>query len=110
MAGQAGTTAYRQARDALLSLQGEHDRALAEFRWPDVGERFNWAIDWFDQIARGNDACALWIVEEDGSEQKVSFDAMASAPTRSRSGSKASASGAATTCCSCSATRSSCGR
>lgn len=77
MAGQAGTTAYRQARDALLSLQGEHDRALAEFRWPDVGERFNWAIDWFDQIARGNDACALWIVEEDGSEQKVSFDAMA---------------------------------
>ncbi|HET8983706.1 MAG TPA: AMP-binding protein, partial [Pedococcus sp.] len=77
MAGQAGTTAYRQARDALLSLQGQHDRALAEFRWPDVGERFNWAIDWFDQIARGNDACALWIVEEDGSEQKVSFDAMA---------------------------------
>lgn len=77
MAGQAGTTAYRQARDALLSLHGEHDRALAEFRWPDVGERFNWAIDWFDQIARGNDACALWIVEEDGSEQKVSFDAMA---------------------------------
>lgn len=77
MAGQAGTTAYRQARDALLSLQGQHDRALAEFRWPDVGERFNWAIDWFDRIARGNDACALWIVEEDGSEQKVSFDEMA---------------------------------
>ena len=74
---QAGTTAYRQARDALLSLQGQHDRALAEFRWPDVGERFNWAIDWFDRVARGNDACALWIVEEDGSEQKVSFDAMA---------------------------------
>lgn len=74
---QPGTTAYRQARDALLSLQGQHDRALSEFRWPHVGERFNWAIDWFDAIARGNDACALWIVEEDGSEQKVSFDAMA---------------------------------
>ena len=77
MAEQPSTTAYRQARDALLALQGQHDRALREFRWPDVGERFNWAIDWFDAIARGNDACALWIVEEDGSEQRVSFDAMA---------------------------------
>ena len=43
--------------------------ALREFRWPDVGERFNWAIDWFDAIARGNDSCALWIVEEDGSSE-----------------------------------------
>ena len=77
MAGQASTTAYRQARDALLALQGQHDRAVEEFRWPDVGEQFNWAIDWFDAIARGNDACALWIVEEDGSEQRISFDEMA---------------------------------
>ena len=77
MAEQPSTTAYRQSRDALLALQGQHDRALREFRWPDVGERFNWAIDWFDAIARGNDACALWIVEEDGSERRVSFDAMA---------------------------------
>ncbi len=77
MAEQPSTTAYRQARDALLALQGQHDRALREFRWPDVGERFNWAIDWFDAIARGNDSCALWIVEEDGSDRRVSFDAMA---------------------------------
>ena len=27
------------------ALQGQHDQALREFRWPDVGERFNWAID-----------------------------------------------------------------
>ena len=74
---QPGTTAYRRAGAALPPRPAPHDRALAEFRWPDVGERFNWAIDWFDRIARGNDACALWIVEEDGSEQKVSFDAMA---------------------------------
>ena len=77
MAAQGGTAAYRQARDALLSLAGQHDRALVEFRWPEVGERFNWATDWFDAIARGNEACALWVVEEDGSEQKVSFDEMA---------------------------------
>jgi acetyl-CoA synthetase len=77
MAEQASTTAYRQARDTLLSLQGQHDRALAEFRWPDVGERFGWAVDWFDAIARGNHDCALWIVEEDGSETKLTFDEMA---------------------------------
>ena len=77
MAPSPATTAYRDARDQLLSLSGQHDKALREFRWPDVGERFNWAVDWFDAIARGNDTTALWIVEEDGSEQRLSFDEMA---------------------------------
>ena len=40
---------------------------------------FNWATDWFDVIARGNDRTALWIVEEDGDEQKISFAEMADA-------------------------------
>jgi len=81
-APQAGTAAYRHARDTLVSLTGQHDRAVAEFSWPDVGERFNWAIDWFDVVARGNDRTALWIVEEDGSECKVSFDEMATRSDR----------------------------
>ena len=51
--------------------------AARNFEWPTVGEKFNWAIDWFDAIARGNDTTALWIVEEDGSEAKYSFDDMA---------------------------------
>ena len=50
------TGAYRAARDALLELRGRHADALATFTWPDVGERFNWAIDWFDTVARGNPA------------------------------------------------------
>ncbi len=74
---KASTAAYRQARDTLVALTGQHDRAVAEFRWPEVGERFNWAVDWFDVIARGNTGTALWIVEEDGSEQRLSFDEMA---------------------------------
>ncbi len=73
-ASSPSTTAYREARDTLVSLAGRHDDAVREFRWPDVGERFNWAIDWFDAFARGNDATGLWIVEEDGSEQKLTFD------------------------------------
>ena len=71
------TAAYRRARDTLVTLTGQHDRAVSEFHWPDVGERFNWAVDWFDAIARGNDAVALWIVEEDGSEQQLTFDEVA---------------------------------
>ena len=70
-------TTFRQARDQLLSLRGEHARAVSEFRWPDVGERFNWAHDWFDTIARGNDAPALVIVEEDGRRTASTFDEMA---------------------------------
>jgi acetyl-CoA synthetase len=71
------TAAFRAARDQLLELRDDYDRAFVEFRWPDVGERFNWAVDWFDAIARGNDRPALVIVEEDGSALERSFDEMA---------------------------------
>ncbi len=71
------TRAYRAARDQLLALRGDHDRAVAEFRWPDVGERFNWAVDWFDAVARGNDRPALTILEEDGRATSRSFEEMA---------------------------------
>ncbi|KQS66651.1 AMP-binding protein [Modestobacter sp. Leaf380] len=67
------TDVYRAARDQLLGLRGEHERAVAEFSWPDLGDRFNWAHDWFDTYARGNERVALWIVEEDGSEARFSF-------------------------------------
>jgi acetyl-CoA synthetase len=70
------TIAYRAARDQLLALRGQHERAAAEFRWPDLGSAFNWAIDWFDAIARGNDRPALIIVEEDGTELTRTFQEM----------------------------------
>ncbi len=73
------TAAYRASRDQLLALREDRDRAAAEFRWPDVGDRFNWAVDWFDAIARGNDRPALVIVEEDGTETRRSFAEMARA-------------------------------
>ena len=70
------TTAYRAARDALLALRGDHG-AVAGWSFPDVGPRFNWAHDWFDVVARGNDRPALVIVHEDGSRSSASFDEMA---------------------------------
>ncbi|MEI4277104.1 AMP-binding protein [Klenkia terrae] len=67
------TDAYRAARDQLLALRGEHARAVAEFAWPDLGDRFNWAHDWFDAYARDDQGTALWIAEADGSEARYTF-------------------------------------
>ncbi|WP_169987001.1 AMP-binding protein [Microbispora sp. H10836] len=77
MSETTGTNAFREARDLLLRLREDPERAAREFAWPGFGDRFNWATDWFDVIARGNDRTALWIVEEDGSERRYSFDEMA---------------------------------
>jgi acetyl-CoA synthetase len=70
------TGRLRAARDTLLEHRTDAAAATDAFRWPDVGPHFNWAVDWFDEIAIGNESTALWIVEEDGSETKVSFDEM----------------------------------
>lgn len=71
------TDSYRAARDQLLAWRGKYDEAVAGFQWPDVGETFNWAVDWFDSFAKGNDKPALILVEEDGSRASYTFDEMA---------------------------------
>ncbi|UFS58802.1 AMP-binding protein [Subtercola endophyticus] len=68
------TETFRAARNTLLEHRTAAAAATAAFEWPDVGPHFNWAIDWFDAIAVGNERLALHIVEEDGSETKVSYD------------------------------------
>ncbi len=72
---------YRAARDFLLTHRTDHDAANAGFRWPQL-EHFNWALDHFDDLARDNHALALWIVGDDGQEQKVSFAQMAERSSR----------------------------
>jgi acetyl-CoA synthetase len=64
--------AFFEARNLLLRLRTDQAAALREFRWPQLDE-FNWALDYFDAMARGNEAPALHIVGEDGSEVKRSF-------------------------------------
>jgi acetyl-CoA synthetase len=76
----SNTDTYRAARDQLCGLIGDYDKAVDKFSWPRLTGAFNWATDWFDVIARdpsSSDRLALWIVEEDGSEVKVSFAEMA---------------------------------
>jgi len=67
-----GREAFLVARDFLVQHRNDRAGAIKEFRWP-VLETFNWAIDYFDVYAAGNESPALWIVEENGSETKVSF-------------------------------------
>lgn len=70
------STVYRSfagARDTLLRNREDYASACREFRWP-CFEYFNWALDYFDPMAEGNSAVALWIVEEDGSQQRLTFD------------------------------------
>jgi len=63
---------FLKARDSLLAYRGDYEAACRHFAWP-VLDEFNWALDYFDAMAAGNDALALWVVEEDGSEIRLSF-------------------------------------
>ena len=59
MTRSTSTDALLTARDALIDQRLDYTEALDTFRWPDVGASFNFAHDWFDPMARGNDAPAL---------------------------------------------------
>lgn len=72
----SNTANYRTARDLLLSLRERHADALERFTWPAMDGSFNWAVDWFDEVARGQDRPALVLAEEDGSVLRVSYDEM----------------------------------
>lgn len=76
-----GGDAFRRARDALLASREDYDAAVRDFRWPDM-ETFNWALDYFDVHARGNAALALWLLEEDGSQVKLSWEALSQRSNR----------------------------
>ena len=64
--------AFRAARDFLIAHRDDYAAAFSGFRWPQL-DRFNWALDFFDVQARGNDRTALWIVDDEGGETRLSF-------------------------------------
>jgi acetyl-CoA synthetase len=77
-----GRAAYRAAREMLVRHRDDYDAAVAAFRWPDIGDRFNWALDWFDPIAAGNARTALRIIGEDESDRSYSFAELAARSDR----------------------------
>jgi acetyl-CoA synthetase len=70
--------AFRVARDYLQQHREDYDTAYRDFAWPEF-DQFNWAIDWFDVVAHDPDNAerfALWIVEEDGTENRWTYPEM----------------------------------
>jgi acetyl-CoA synthetase len=65
---------FRAARDLLLVHADDQAAATEAFAWPEL-THFNWARDWFDGVLAVEHANepALWIVEEDGSDTRLSF-------------------------------------
>jgi acetyl-CoA synthetase len=71
------TATFRAARDFLLAHRDDYDAAYSGFTWPSPTE-FNWARDWFDHLASSQpNVDALWMVEPDGSEQRIGYGEMA---------------------------------
>jgi acetyl-CoA synthetase len=63
---------FVHARDFLQQHRTDYDTAYRDYQAPKL-DTFNWALDFFDHEAKDNHAPALWVVEEDGREQKISF-------------------------------------
>jgi acetyl-CoA synthetase len=68
---------FAAARNFLQRHRTDYDTACRDFRAPRL-DHFNWALDFFDHEAKNNHNTALWVVEQDGSEQKISFADMSS--------------------------------
>ena len=60
------------ARDFLVRHRDDYAKACRDFAWPKL-DRFNWALDYFDVMARGNAQPALWLVDDEAAEIKLSF-------------------------------------
>ena len=74
--------AFLDARDFLLRHRTDYDTAYRTFQWP-VLDTFNWALDYFDPMARGNDNPALWIVDAaTGDGERYSFAQMSERSSR----------------------------
>ena len=73
---------FLEARDLLLRHRTDYERAYREFQWP-VLDDFNWALDYFDVIARGNHSPALRIVDDtEGRGLTLSYAQMAERSNR----------------------------
>lgn len=72
---------FINARDYLIDHRDDYETAYKGFSWPELN-RFNWALDYFDSMAAGNNNIALWVVDENGQETKTSFATMSEQSNR----------------------------
>jgi acetyl-CoA synthetase len=79
MTSSPATDQFRAARDLLLELRSDYAAARERFS-PPRPEHFNWALDWFDQVAAvepTRSRAALRVVEADGSEVSMTYGELA---------------------------------
>ncbi|HUO80424.1 MAG TPA: AMP-binding protein [Steroidobacteraceae bacterium] len=69
-------SAFIAARDQLIGCGSDYARARANFRWPSF-THFNWARDYFDRIAAGNERAALRVVDDAGRDESLSYALLA---------------------------------
>jgi len=67
-----GLKAFLKAREFLLTYRNDYEATYRNFIWPEL-DKFNWALDYFDTLAYGNNNSALRIVDDNGSEVRLSF-------------------------------------
>lgn len=81
-----GRLAFERARRALLEHRDDLERARAEVRWPQPSElaSFNWAWDWFEEVARREMSSrpALILVSEQRGVSRATFAELAERSTR----------------------------
>ncbi|MGA8117815.1 MAG: AMP-binding protein [Actinocatenispora sp.] len=78
-----GAALFRTARDFLVDNRDDYSTAYRDFHWPKL-TTFNWATDWFDAslTAEAPDRVALWVIEEDGSETRLTFEDLSERSTQ----------------------------
>jgi acetyl-CoA synthetase len=74
-------SAFLQARDVLLRHRDDPLAANRDFAWPAL-DRFNWALDYFDVLARDNQGTALQVVADDCASQTFTFAEMSERSNR----------------------------
>ncbi len=62
----------REARDLLVRHSVDYEAARREFRWPQF-DHFNFALDWFDQVAAESDRVALRICDPGQAARDYSY-------------------------------------
>jgi acetyl-CoA synthetase len=76
VSGEDGGAVFIGLRDRLLREGIPYAQALQSFHWPQLSH-FNWAHDYFDAMARDNEAPALRVVDDAGGDLTLSFAALA---------------------------------
>ncbi len=70
---------FLEARNFLLEHRTDYATAYRDFAFPRL-THWNWALDYFDHLPAGQ--LALWIVEEDGSEIRLTFGELSARSNR----------------------------